>query len=117
MNTSQKWYAPRFWKVEWSETDSMSPSDASSWKLVGEYTVPDISVWANTLYSSIVGYKSIDFKLPLEMLGKENVYVRLIPVSDLCSSGAEYADAVVGTDVNGDMHASAIEYIAVRYNK
>ena len=95
----------------------MSPSDASSWKLVGEYTVPDISVWANTLYSSIVGYKSIDFKLPLEMLGKENVYVRLIPVSDLCSSGAEYADAVVGTDVNGDMHASAIEYIAVRYNK
>lgn len=117
MNTSQKWYAPRFWKVEWSETDSMDPKDAASWKLIDEYTVPDISVWANTLYSSIVGYKSINFRLPLEMLDKENVYIRLIPVNDICSSGAEYADAVVGTDVNGDMHASAIEYIAIRYNK
>lgn len=117
MNTSQKWYSPRYWKVEWSEDDSMNPEDASRWKLIGEYTVPDVSVWSNTLYSSIVGYKAIDFRLPLEMLGKDKVFIRLIPVNDLCSSGADYADDIIGTDVNGDMHASAIEYVAVRYNK
>lgn len=117
MNTSQKWYSPRYWKVEWSETDSQSPADASKWALIDTYTIPDVSVWSNTLYSSIVGYKSIDIPLPLELLGKENVYIRLIPENDVCSGGADYADSVIGTEVNGDMHASAIEYIAVRYNK
>ena len=117
MNTAQKFYAPRYWKAEWSTVDSMDPADDTQWHLIAQYTVPDISQWSNTLYSSIVGYKGMNFPLPLEMLGKENVYIRLIPENDTCSDGADYANAVLGTDTGDGMHDSAIEYIAIRYNK
>lgn len=117
MNTTQKFFSPRYWKVEWSEVDSMAPEDDAQWKFIAEYDIPDISVYSNTLYSSIVGYKPINFSLPLEMLGKENVYIRLIPASDICSNGADYANDVIGTETDGDMHSSAIDYIAIRYNK
>ena len=59
LNTAQKFYAPRYWKAEWSEVDSMDPADDSKWHLIAEYTVPDISQWSNTLYSSIVGFKAM----------------------------------------------------------
>ncbi len=117
MNTAQKFYAPRYWKAEWSTVDSMDPADDTQWHLIAQYTVPDISQWSNTLYSSIVGYKGMNFPLPLEMLGKENVYIRLLPENDTCSDGADYANTVLGTDTVDGMHDSAIEYIAIRYNK
>ena len=117
LNTAQKFYAPRYWKAEWSEVDSMNPADDDKWHLIAEYTVPDISQWSNTLYSSIVGFKSMDFPLPLEMLGKPNVYIRLMPTSDVCSDGGDYADAVMGTETGSGYHDNTIEYIAIRYNK
>ena len=117
MNTAQKFYAPRYWKAEWSEVDSMDPADDSKWHLIAEYTVPDISQWSNTLYSSIVGFKAMDFSLPLEILGKPNVYIRLMPTSDLCSDGGDYANAVIGTETGSGYHDNTIEYIAIRYNK
>lgn len=118
LNTQQNWYAPRFWKAEWSEVDSMDEKDDPKWSLIGEYTIPDVSVWANTLYSSIVGYKTVDFELPQDILGKPNVYVRLVPVSDVCSNGSDYANDILINQPAGDgAHASAIEYFAIRYNK
>lgn len=107
---------PRFWKVEWSETGSMSPADDVKWKKIAEYTVPDVSVYSNTLYSSLVGFKPIDIPLPLEMLGKKMVYLRLMPLSDVCSDGADYANAVMSPD-SGLVPSSAIDYISIRYNK
>ncbi len=77
--------------------------------------MPDIGVWSTALYHSIVGFKQINFRLPLEMLGKENVYLRMSPVNDICSSGADYADARM-IDATEDTHTSAISYIAIRYN-
>lgn len=120
LNSQQTWYAPRFWKAEWSETDSQAPEDDDKWHLIGEYTVPDVSVWANTLYSSIVAYKPINFDLPLELLGKKDVYVRLSPANDLCSDGSEYANTTIGAHANGALyaaHASNLSYFAIRYNK
>ena len=118
LNTQQNWYAPRFWKAEWSEVDSMDAKDDAKWHLIGNYTIPDVSVWANTLYSSIVGYKTIDFELPLDILGKPAVYIRLVPVSDVCSNGSDYANDILINQPAGDgAHASAIEYFAIRYNK
>ena len=77
-----------------------------------------MSVWSNTLYSSIVGYKTLDFELPQEILGNENVYVRLRPTSDVCSNGSDYANDILINQPAGDgAHASAIEYFAIRYNK
>jgi len=116
LNTQQSWYSPRFWKAEWSYVDSMDPKDDSQWHLISEYTIPDVSVWSNTLYSSIVAFKSMDFELPLEILGQPDVYIRLIPANDVCSDGADYANAHL-IDQPADSHASAIEYFAIRYNK
>lgn len=121
MNSQQTWYAPRFWKAEWAETDSQAEVDDDEWKLIGKYTVPDVSVWSNTLYSSIVAFKYINFELPLEMLGKENVYIRLVPENDICSDGADYANARLKDSKNGSAlaaeHASGLSYFAIRYNK
>ena len=113
LNTSQEFYAPRYWAVEWATTDNQ---DDANWRRIAEYTVPDVSVWSNTLYSSCVGHKHINFALPSEMLGKENVYIRLRPISDLCSSGIDYAEAHM-SDAPGDNHSNTISYIAIRYNK
>lgn len=113
LNTSQTFYAPRYWKVEWSTTDNQADSN---WSLIGEYTVPDVSVWSNTLYSSSVGAKHLDFPLPNEMMGKDNVYIRMTPVNDLCSSGIDYAEARV-SESTSETHTNTISYIAIRYNK
>ncbi len=105
---------PRFWKAEWSQTGSMASGNDAEWKMIAEYTVPDISVYSNTLYSSLVAYKPIDIPLPLEMLGKDRVYIRLMPVSDACSDGADYANVHLDPD---SASSSAIDYISIRYNK
>ncbi|MCQ2184233.1 MAG: hypothetical protein MJY62_02325 [Bacteroidales bacterium] len=119
-NTSQNFYAPRFWKAEWAYTDSQEPSADKQWHLIDEYLVPDISVWSNTLYSSLVSQKQIDMPLPLEILGHENVYIRLVPTSDAVSNGFDYSDAYYGDaplDANGETsHYSALGYFAIRYN-
>lgn len=115
MNTSQRFYSPRYWKIEWGLTDKVN--DDSQWNTVAEYTVPDISTWSNTLYSSIVGYKAMDFELPAAILGHPSVFIKLTPANDICSTGADYADAVIGPDFDNDMHSSSLDYIAIRYNK
>ena len=117
LNSSQKFYSPRYWRAEWSEVDSMNPTMDAQWHTIDEYTVPDISQWTGTLFSSVVGYKAINFDLPEELLGKENVYIRLMPISVMCSSGGDYTDATITNDEEGDKHASSIDYIAIRYNK
>ena len=119
-NTSQTWYSPRYWKAEWSYTDSQEPADDKQWRLIGEYEVPDVSVWSNTLYSSLVAQKQINMDLPLEILGHENVYIRLMPTSDACSNGFDYADAYYDDaplDAEGNAsHYSSLGYFAIRYN-
>ena len=121
MNTQQSFFSPRFWCAEWSLTDSQAPEDDSQWNMIGEYTIPDVSVWANTLYSSITAYKGINFELPQEILGHDNVYIRLRPTSDICSNGADYANAHLNESAGGaaldDEHASSLAYFAIRYNK
>ena len=119
LNTSQLFYSPRFWKIEWSEVDSMAASDDDKWHLITEYTVPDISQWTGTLYSSCVGYKAMDVRLPDELLGKDNVYIRFMPTSVACSSGADYTDTVLDDDAHYESgkHSSSIDYISIRYNK
>lgn len=121
MNTQQTWFSPRFWRAEWSYTESQDPEDDNQWHTIGDYTIPDVSVWSNTLYSSIVAYKGINFELPTEILGQEEVYIRLHPINNICSDGAEYANAVLSGSSKGTSlateHASNLSYFAIRYNK
>ena len=116
MNTQQSFYSPRFWRAEWSLIDSMEPKDDSQWHTIGDYTIPDVCVWGNTLISSNVQYKPIDFELPLEILGHENVYIRLRPTSDACSDGSNYSGSTLSGN-SAAAHASNLEYFAIRYNK
>ena len=112
LNMSQSYYTPRFWKIEWSETDDQNDYN---WHEIAQYTVPDICVWSTPLDHSSPGAKQMNFALPLEMLNKENVYIRISPSSDLCSSGADYADTRLNMS-EGNAHTSTLTYIAVRYN-
>ena len=122
MNTQQTFYSPRYWCAEWALTDSQAPGRPTRNGIsTANYTVPDVSVWSNTLYSSIVAYKYIDFELPQEILGHPDVYIRLRPTSDLCSDGSDYANARLNGSAAGaalaSQHASSLEYFAIRYNK
>ncbi len=78
--------------------------------------VPDVSTWSNTLFSSTVGFKQINFALPQEILGHDNVYIRVCPVNDLCSDGSDYANAHMKEKESGTA-TNVIEYFAIRYNK
>lgn len=116
MNQDQSYYAPRFWKAEWSYTDDMSEKADGKWHLISEFSIPDVSTWSNTLFSSSVGFKQMNFALPLEILGKDNVYIRICPANDLCSDGSDYANAHL-KDKESGLCTNAIEYFAIRYNK
>lgn len=106
-------YTPRYWKIEWSEE---SEQNDANWHEIGQYTVPDRTEWSVATVASISAFKQYNFELPLEILGKEKVFIRLVPRSNLVSSGADYADCTFGTDGKVE-HESAINYIAIRYNK
>ena len=105
---------PRFWKAEWSLSGDMD--NEADWHYITSYTVPDMVVWANTLISQCPGYKAIDVELPLTLLGKENVYIRLMPENNKASNGASWVDTGATISVKGDA-TSAMNYFAIRYNK
>jgi len=98
----------RYWAVEWSDNANMD----GQWKRIATYTVPDVSNWSNTLLTQMPGFKNVDVELPLSLLGKNKVYIRLIVDKNLSSDGYSYASEPISNEVN-----SALSYLAVRYNK
>lgn len=109
-------YTPRYWKVEWSLQDCQDAAHDADWHFVACYTVPDVTEWSVATVFSLCGYKEYNIDLPLEILGKDNVYIRLVPSSDIASSGFDYTDTHMCNDMKIE-HESAIDYIAIRYNK
>lgn len=91
------------WKVEWSVDDSQ-------WSQAGSYTVPDVTQWDNTCYWQLCGYKHVNCELPVDVLGKEKLYIRLIPANDKAGQTKSYDG---GTKANGKW--SSVAYFAVRY--
>ncbi|ERJ59920.1 hypothetical protein M472_14215 [Sphingobacterium paucimobilis HER1398] len=100
--------APRYWKVEWSEHGNMD----GAWTKIKSYTVPDAPLWANTNIHQLPGYKNINVKLPLALLGKEKVYLRLVVERNLASDGNSYASEPLSVATT-----TGIGYLAIRYNK
>ena len=115
LNASQEGMSPVHWKVQWAETNTLS----TVWKDIATYSVPDIVLWTMTQPWQSGGYKPMDFVLPEEMLGKEDVYVRLIPADRKGNSPQGYCDSNFknGTAGSSSKANNAINYIAVRYNK
>lgn len=109
--TTVNWSAngcPRFWAVEWSEHGNMD----GTWQRIDEYTVPDVANWSNTLLHQLAGFKNINIPLPLNMLGKNKVFIRLMVDQNLSSNGNTYATQPITGATN-----TALGYVALRYNK
>jgi hypothetical protein len=100
--------SPRYWKVEWSEHGNME----GNWDKITNYTVPDAPNFSNTLLHQLPGYKNINVALPLTMLGKSKVFIRLIVDRNLSSNGNTYASEPIDRSLG-----SALGYVAIRYNK
>ncbi|MFD2554846.1 BACON domain-containing protein [Sphingobacterium tabacisoli] len=100
--------APRYWKVEWSEHGNMD----GTWTKIKSYTVPDAPLFANTNIHQLAAYKNINVKLPLAMLGKSKVYLRLVVEKNLASDGNSYASEPLSVATT-----TGIGYLAIRYNK
>lgn len=100
--------APRYWKVEWSEHGNMD----GAWTKIKSYTVPDAPLWANTNIHQLAAYKNINVKLPLSLLGKSKVYLRLVVEKNLASDGNSYASEPLSVATT-----TGIGYLAIRYNK
>lgn len=99
---------PRYWRIEWS-----THGDANAtWDLIGNYSVPEAPVWANTALFQLPGSKTMNFPLPLSMLGKNKVFIRFIVDRNLCSDGYSYANTPITAS-----SSSSMSYLAIRYNK
>lgn len=99
--------APRYWAVEWSEHGEK----LGIWNRVAEYTVPDLGQWGSTLYSQLPGHKSISMELPTEVLGKANLYIRLIPTSTKAGTSSDYDSGTYTSSKESHM-----AYLAIQYN-
>ena len=99
---------PRYWRVDWSDASDMD----GTWHTIAHYTVPDVSNYSNTLMHQLPAFKNINIPLPLSLLGKKEVYLRLIVDKNLCSDGRSYATEPISKALN-----SYLGYLAIRYNK
>lgn len=101
--------APRYYTVDWSEHGDNTKSD---WHHIAEFTMADIVQWGGTRWWQLAGFKNLDIPLPLEILGKENLWIRIGAARNMAGSTTGYDDAPVGKGKE-----VAISYLAIRYNK
>lgn len=115
LNASQEGKSPVHWKVEWATSNK----SGTKWKEIGRYSVPDIVLWSITQPWQSAGYKPVDIPLPLEMLGKADVYIRLTPADTAGNTPQGYCDTkfVNGTAGSTSKANNALNYVAVRYNR
>lgn len=100
--------APRYWNVEWSEHGNAD----GEWTKVDEYTIPDVVQWGNTLYEQLNAWKNTNIELPLDLLGKSTVYLRLIPSANKAGTTTTYDTAAINNNSQ-----SGLMYVSIRYNK
>ena len=101
---------PRYWCVEYS-------LDNETWTRAGEYSLPEFcqttpltQVWQTP------GFKQVNIPLPAStLLGRDKVYIRIIPKSLLTGSQTEYIDSSIIYPSSGSF-PTAWNYIGVRYN-
>ena len=101
---------PYSWTAYWSETGDLS--DDSAWHKIADYVVPDVVVNGQERDWQLPAFKQYDFALPLEILGKEKVFIRLRPSSKDTNTG--YFGE--GSIADGTDSGNGIDYFAIRYN-
>jgi len=108
-------FGPRFWQIQWSTTGN-DERDAEWTSLVDEFMVPDTVNWspATQLWQS-PAFKTFNVRLPLDMLNRPSVFIRIRPTRNLV--GTPTAFATTPPSNNTMEPSTAINYIAIRYNK
>ena len=101
---------PYSWTAYWSETGDLS--DDADWRKIADYVVPDGVVNGQERDWQLPAFKQYDFALPLEILGKEKVFIRLRPSSKDTNTG--YFGE--GSIADGTDSGNGIDYFAIRYN-
>ncbi len=115
-NNSQSARSPRYWKAQYSlTTTSCDASHDSQWVDIGEFTVPDVAIWASQNDWQTLGTRVYDFPLPVEILGHESVSIRLMPRNDKAAAKSE--DSYDSSTIANDSGYNTMDYFAVRYNK
>jgi len=115
-NNSQSAVSPRYWKAQYSLTTSdCSAANASQWTDIGEFTVSDVVRWNSQSDWQTAGTRVYDFPLPVEILGKESVYIRLMPRND--KAGSTSASSYDDKTIENNKGYNTMDYFAVRYNK
>lgn len=117
-NNSGSLRSPRYWKVQYSlTTSSCAAADDSEWNDIGEFSVSDVVIWGNSGDGvrewQTTGTQVFDFPLPLEILGKEKVYIRLMPRNNRAGD----ANSPDGSTIKNNSGYNTMDYFAVRYNK
>lgn len=115
-NNTGNFVSPRYWKAQYStETSDCSAASDGKWNDIGEFVVPDVVKWGLVQLWQSAGTRAYNFPLPQEILGKENVFIRLMPVSTK-ATGPDGLTYDGGETVNGSA-LNTMDYFAVRYNK
>jgi hypothetical protein len=114
LNQAQNGLSPRYWRVEWSLSDITEEDEG--WKQIGDvFTVPDVipdsfdpAVWMSS------AFKPMDIPLPDEMLGHDEVFIRIGPANKKASDRYSYDNTTIE---NSNYCGGTINYLAIRYNK
>ncbi|MBR6054720.1 MAG: BACON domain-containing protein [Bacteroidales bacterium] len=115
-NNSQQARSPRYWKAQYSLTTwDCSPESDSEWFDIGEFTVPDVAIWASQNDWQTLGTRVYDFPLPTEILGKESVSIRLTPRNNKAAAKSE--TSYDSSTIANNSGYNTMDYFAVRYNK
>ena len=115
-NNSQQARSPRYWKAQYSlTTTDSSPDTDDQWFDIGEFTVPDVAIWASQNDWQTLGTRVYDFPLPTEILGKESVSIRLTPRNN--KAAAKEVDSYDSSTIANNSGYNTMDYFAVRYNK
>ena len=114
-NNSQ--HTPRWWKVEWSEGGTKS----DPWIPVGTFRTAVFENYSGACMWNLPAAKVTDLPLPTEMLGRERVYLRIVPAVNATGDNFKYYDPDTPIAVNADGAMTAgrcgIDYLGIRYNK
>lgn len=108
-------YGPRHWEVQWSTT-GRDEYDEDWTTVLEEFMVPDTVNWTPATQAWMSpAHKPINVRLPLEMLNRPQVFIRIRPLRQM---GGDYTSFnVPPTDGNWMMPSTAMSYFAIRYNK
>lgn len=101
--------SPRYMTLDWN---TVGDNTASGWKHIADFDMPEGAQWGNVRAWQLPGgYKQFSFELPLEMLGKPEVWIRFIPTRNASGSAQSYDEAEISNN-----HV-CMNYLAIRYAK